>query len=201
MTAVAERAPRRVGVMGGTFDPIHVGHLVAATEAMHRLELDRVLFVPAGEPWQKELYSSPEDRYLMSVLGTEGHHGFSASRVELDRRGPTYTADTIDELAAFYGPETQLYFIAGADAILRLGTWRHLDRLEGAVEMIAMTRPGFDLSALSPEPGWPKVHTVDMPPIGISSSDIRARVRRGLPIDFMVPPAVHDYVRRQGLYA
>src|SRR5687767_11984730 len=109
MNEALERAPKRVGLMGGTFDPIHVGHLVAATEAMRRFELERVFFVPAGEPWQKELYSSPEDRYLMTVLGTEGHPHFSASRVELDRRGPTYTADTIDEFAAFYGPETQLY--------------------------------------------------------------------------------------------
>jgi nicotinate-nucleotide adenylyltransferase len=200
MTAAAERAPKRVGVMGGTFDPIHLGHLVAATEAAHRFDLDRVLFVPAGEPWQKERYSSPEDRYLMTVLGTEGHRSFSASRVELDRRGPTYTADTIEELTAFYGDDIQLFFVAGADAMLRLGTWRHLDRLESTVQMIAVTRPGFDLSALAPEPGWPRVHSMDMPPIGISASDIRQRVRQSLPIDFMVPPTVHDYVRRQGLY-
>ena len=201
MTDVAERAPKRVGIMGGTFDPLHVGHLVAGTEVLHRFELDRVLFVPAGDPWQKEKYSPPEDRFMMTLLGAEGHRCFAASRVELDRRGPTYTADTVEELAEFYGPDAQLFFIAGADAILRLGTWAHLDRLYGNVEMIAVSRPGFDLSGFVTEPAWPKVHVLDMPAIGISATDIRERMRKGEPIDFLVPPSVHEYIRSQGLYA
>ena len=200
MTEAAERAPKRVGLMGGTFDPIHLGHLVAGSEVLHRLELDRILFVPAGEPWQKELYSDPEDRYMMTVLGTEGHRSFAASRIELDRKGPTYTADTVDEIKAFYGDGTKLFFIAGADAILKLGSWQHLDRLTDTVEMIAVPRPGFDLADLSPEPGWPKVHVVDIPPMGVSATEIRERVRQGRPIDFLVPPAVQDYIRRKGLY-
>ena len=186
--------------MGGTFDPIHHGHVVAATQALERLGLDRVFFVPAGEPWQKELYSSPEDRYLMTVLATEGHPPFSASRVELDRRGPTYTADTVDEFAGFYGPRTRIYFIAGADAILRVGTWKHLDRLEDTIEMVALTRSGSDLSSLTPEPGWPRIHVLEMPPVDISATDIRQRVRDGQPIDDMVAPAVSDHIRRRRLY-
>src|SRR5919202_4284876 len=103
--------PRRVGVMGGTFDPIHIGHLVAASEAMYRFQLDRVLFVPTGRPWQKERYSAPEDRYAMTLLGAASSPGFAVSRMEIDRRGPTYTADTMQQLRDFYGPEVGLYFI------------------------------------------------------------------------------------------
>src|SRR5918992_632830 len=103
MDEVDERALERIGVMGGTFDPLHVGHLVAATEALHAFDLDLVLFVPTGRPWQKAGYSDPEDRYMMTMLAAEGHRSFAVSRVELDRRGPTYTADTIDELREFYG--------------------------------------------------------------------------------------------------
>lgn len=186
--------------MGGTFDPIHLGHLVAGSEALHRFELDRILFVPAGEPWQKDRYSDPEDRYMMTVLASEGHHCFSASRIELDRKGPTYTADTVDEVSAFYGGGTELFFIAGADAIQKLGSWKHLDRLTDSVEMIAVSRPGFDLSELAPEPGWPRLHILEIPPMGVSSSEIRERVRQGRPIDFLVNPAVHAYIRRKGLY-
>ena len=200
MTAADERAPKRIGVLGGTFDPIHLGHLAAATEAARKFDLERVVFVPAGEPWQKERYSAPEDRYMMTVLGTEGHESFSASRLELDRRGPTYTADTIDQMRGFYGREAQLFFIAGADAVLRLGTWRHLDRLAGEVEMIAISRPGSDLAALAPEPSWPLVHVVDITPVDVSASDIRTRVKRGLPVDEMVPSNVLTYIRAQGLY-
>ena len=200
MTEVTERAPKRVGLMGGTFDPIHIGHLVAGSEALHRFDLDRVLFVPAGEPWQKDRYSEPEDRYMMTVLGTDGHRSFSASRVELDRKGPTYTADTVDEVGGFYGGDTEIFFIAGADAMLKLGSWRHLDRLTDSVQMIAVNRPGFDLADLQPEPGWPRIHVLEMPPVGVSASEIRTRVQQGRPIDFMVPPTVHDYIRKNGLY-
>src|SRR5687768_6517707 len=200
MTAADERAPKRIGVLGGTFDPIHIGHLAAATEAVRKFDIDRVVFVPAGEPWQKERYSAPEDRYMMTVLGTEGYESFSASRLELDRRGPTYTADTIDQLRGFHGPEAQLYFIAGADAVLRLGTWRYLERLAGEVEMIAISRSGSDLSALAPEPTWPPVHVLDIAPVDVSASDIRSRVKQGLPIDDLVPYNVLAYIRAQGLY-
>lgn len=194
-------APKRVGIMGGTFDPIHVGHLVAGIEAMHSFRLDQVMFVPTGQPWQKSGYSDPEDRFMMVTLGAAGHRCFAVSRIELDRRGPTYTADTIDELKKFYGESSDLYFIAGADAIKQLGTWQHLDRLKDRVEMIAVTRPGYELNGFASQPDWPKVHIMEMPGIDVSATQIRERVKAGRPIDFLVPPAVHDYIRAQGLYA
>src|SRR3990170_4848441 len=135
-------SPSRVGVLGGTFDPIHIGHLIAASEAAHRFELGRVLFVPAARPWQKSSYSDPEDRFMMTSFAIEGHALFAASRIELDRRGPTYTADTMIQLREFYGVETKLFFIAGADAIANVPTWEKLDALRDLAEFIAVTRSG-----------------------------------------------------------
>lgn len=187
--------------MGGTFDPIHLGHLVAGSEALHAFDLDRVLFVPSGRPWQKSGYSDAEDRYMMALLGAETHRCFAVSRVELDRRGPTYTADTMLQLKQFYGPDVKMYFIAGADAILQLSTWERIDQLRDLTDMIAVTRPGFELSDFSAEAGWPDVHVMQMPGIDISASEIRERVRSSRPIEFLVPPPVHDYIRSKGLYA
>lgn len=194
-------AVRRVGVMGGTFDPLHIGHLIAGSEAMHAFGLDRVMFVPTGHPWQKSSYSDPEDRYMMAVLGAQAHLSFSVSRIELDRRGPTYTADTMLQLRDFYGVDVELFFIAGADAILQLHTWEHVDRLKELTAMIAVSRPGFDLGGLDLGPESPQVHVMQMPGIGVSASDIRERVRSGRPIDFLVPSPVQSYIRKQGLYA
>ena len=117
---------RRLGVMGGTFDPIHLGHLIIASEALHAFDLDRMVFMPTGHPWQKKARSDPEDRYLMTVLGTSGNPRFAVSRMELARVGPTYTADTMGQLREFHGPDTQLFFVAGADAVLKLGTWERI---------------------------------------------------------------------------
>ncbi|MGH2733990.1 MAG: nicotinate-nucleotide adenylyltransferase, partial [Actinomycetota bacterium] len=147
---------QRLGVMGGTFDPIHVGHLVAASEALHSFELDSVTFVPAGEPWQKSTYAEPEDRLMMTVLGAASHSRFRVSRIEIDRKGPTYTADTMDSMRSFYGGEVELLFIVGADAALKLGTWVKVERLAEVAEVVAVTRTGFDLAELSPEVHWPK---------------------------------------------
>jgi nicotinate-nucleotide adenylyltransferase len=187
--------------MGGTFDPLHIGHLVAGSEAMHAFDLDRVTFVPTGRPWQKSEYSDQEDRYLMTLLGAESHPCFSVSRIELDRRGPTYTADTMQELHDFYGPEVELFFIAGADAILQLHTWERVDRLKDLTVMIAVSRPGFELGEFKAEIDWPRVQVMEMPGIDVSASEIRERVRSGHPIDFLVPAPVHEYIRKQGLYA
>lgn len=192
---------RRVGVMGGTFDPIHIGHLIAGSEAMHAFDLDRVTFVPSGHPWQKSDYSEPEDRYMMTLLGAESHTAFAVSRIELDRRGPTYTADTMEQLREFYADAVELFFIAGADAILQLHTWEKLDRLRDLVQMIAVSRPGFDLDRLEQRPEWPRVHVMEMPGVDVSATSIRERVREGRPIDFLVPATVFDYIRKQGLYA
>ena len=195
-----ETGVSRLGVFGGTFDPIHLGHLVAASEALHRFELDRILFVPAGRPWQKTTYSDPEDRFMMTTLGIEGHGSFAASRLEIDRRGPTYTADTMRALHDFHGPNVSLYFILGADAAANLGTWEKLDALRGLTEFIAVARPGVVLSELTTGPGWPRVHKMEMPGIEISASDIRRRVRSGEPIDYQVPQRVASYIRSHGLY-
>lgn len=191
---------KRLGVMGGTFDPLHIGHLVAASEALYRFRLEQVLFVPTGQPWQKKSYSPAEDRYLMTVLGIEAHARFAASRMEIDRQGPTYTADTMEMLRDFHGGEVALYFIAGADAVLKLGTWQKIERLAELAEVIAVTRPGFALGSLALDAVVPPVRVMEMPQISISSSEIRARVARGEPIDYLVPDKVAAYILRNGLY-
>lgn len=196
----AGKGLHRLGVMGGTFDPIHLGHLVAASEAAYTFDLDRVIFMPTGRPWQKTHYTDPEDRFMMTSLGAAGHPCFAVSRMELDRKGPTYTADTMQVLRDFHGQDAQMYFIAGADAILKLGTWRKLDELRRYAEMIAVTRPGSDLESLRPESNWPPVHVLEITGVDISASEIRARVADGRPIDFLVPADVADYIRTRGLY-
>jgi nicotinate-nucleotide adenylyltransferase len=186
--------------MGGTFDPIHIGHLVAGSETLHRFRLDGVLFVPTGRPWQKQSYTAAEDRYLMTVLGIASNPRFAASRMEIDRRGPTYTADTMETLRDFHGEGIELFFIAGADAVLRLGTWRKVERLAELAEVVAVTRPGFALEGLRHTARLPAVHVMEMPGIDVSSSDIRARVAEGRPIDYLVPAEVAAHIRANGLY-
>ena len=191
----------RLGVMGGTFDPVHVGHLIAATKALEAFDLDRVIFMPTGQPWQKTCYSNSEDRWLMAALAAVSHPNFAVSRLELDRKGATYTADTMQELRDFYGVKTRLYFIAGADAVLKIGTWRGVERLEGLTELIAVSRPGFELQSLEPAAGWPTIHFMDMPPVDVSATDIRRKVQEGLPIEDVVPAPVARYIRERGLYS
>jgi nicotinate-nucleotide adenylyltransferase len=191
--------PARLGVFGGTFDPIHIGHLIAATEAMHSFSLDLVLFVPAGRPWQKDSFSDAEDRYTMTVLGTALHERFAVSRTEVDRTGPTYTADTMEGLRDFYGRDISLYFIIGADAVQKVDTWRGVKRLVGLAEFIAVARPGAG-NTIHPLNTSILVHKLAIPGVDISSTDVRARVADGRPIDFLVPAPVADYIRRNGLY-
>lgn len=189
----------RLGVLGGTFDPLHLGHLVAASEVKHAYGLDSVLFVPAGRPWQRTDYSSAEDRMMMTLLGTGGHPGFEVSRMEIDRSGPTYTVDTLEELRRAH-PDAELFFIVGADAALGLNTWKALDRVADLAEIVVVNRSGSDLDGLSPEPEWPKVHVHEMPLMEISATDIRRRVAADEPIDFLVPAEVAGYIREKGLY-
>lgn len=191
---------RRIGVFGGTFDPFHVGHLAAAREATNAFDLDRVLFVPTGSPWQKARYSPAEDRFLMTVLGTAEDEAFAVSRMEIDRDGPTYTADTMEHLRSFYGSATELLFIAGIDAVLNLGSWVGLDRLAGLASVIAVHRPGFEVAKLRAEPEWPALRMLEMPGVDVSSTEIRARVARGERVDAMVPPDVVRYIRARRLY-
>jgi nicotinate-nucleotide adenylyltransferase len=185
--------------MGGTFDPPHQGHLVAASEVLHHLDLERVMFVPAGDPWQKETVAPAEDRYLMTVLTTESHPRFEVSRVEIDRSGPTYTADTMETLHGFYDGEVELVFIAGADTVLGMGTWEKLDRLSQLAEVAAVSRSGINPADIDPGSGWPRIHVVEMPEVAISSTEIRDRVRKSLPIDYLVAANVADYITEHGL--
>jgi nicotinate-nucleotide adenylyltransferase len=187
----------RLGVMGGTFDPIHLGHLVCASEVAAALALDSVVFVPAGRPWQKasRVLSSADDRYAMTVLATEDDPRFAVSRTELDRDGYTYTVDTLREMSA---TGDELYFIAGADALAQVSTWREPEALFGLATFVGVTRPGYAVDPASLPPG---AMLVDTPALDISASDCRARVARGAPIRYLVPQPVVDYIASHGLYA
>jgi nicotinate-nucleotide adenylyltransferase len=188
----------RLGVMGGTFDPIHVGHLVTAEEALHQFALDEVVFVPTGRPWTKEheVVAPAEDRFTMTVIGTEPEPRFRVSRIEVDRGGPTYTVDTLRELRDEL-PDTELSFITGADAMLEIMDWKEPEALFDLAGFIAATRPGFDVT---PFAAHPDVSVMEIPALAISSTDIRARVRAGRPIRFLVPQGVETYIRERGLY-
>lgn len=190
----------RLGVLGGTFDPVHVGHLVAASEAAARFELDSVLFVPAARPWQKGAVADPEDRLLMATLATAPDERFAVSRIELDRRGPSYTADTLEILREFYEDEVDLLFIAGADAAVNVGTWHDLGRVAALSELIVVTRPGWDLGQLPQGTGL-RMSVLEIPPVGITSTEIRRRIREGRPIDYLVPAPVVAYIQSKGLYS
>jgi nicotinate-nucleotide adenylyltransferase len=194
---------RRIGVMGGTFDPIHHGHLVAAAEARWQFDLDSVVFVPTGQPWQKPVGVSPaEDRYQMTMLAIASNPTFSVSRLEIDHEGPTYTVDTLRRLSAQQDENTRLFFITGADAVLQILTWKEPDQVLALAEFIAATRPSFDLDRLvSHVPGATgRVHPMEIPALAISSSDIRARVARGAPIQYLVPDGVARYIQEHALY-
>ena len=195
-----ERRIRRLGVMGGTFDPIHAGHLAMAGAVHDEFELDRVLFVPAGVPWQKAGFSAAEDRWTMTVLATAGDPRFEASRMEIDRKGPTYTVDTMAILRDFHGPDVELFFIAGVDAVLTLGTWHRVADLNRTAEVIAVPRPGFDATALRPSDEWPRVHLASVEEVDVSSTEIRRKVAEGRSIDGLVARSVAEYIREHRLY-
>lgn len=194
------RSERRIGILGGTFDPPHEGHLMAARESAAAFALERVLFVPTGEPWQKDDYSAPEDRFMMVVLATSADPLLAVSRIELDRSGPTYTVDTLEALRAFYGEDVRFFFILGADAALNLGTWVGLDRLAALTDIVAVTRPGSDLAGLERGDGWPEVHRLDVEGLDVSSTALRERLRRGEDVGSLVPSPVAAYIEARGLY-
>ena len=198
------RTRRRVGVMGGTFDPIHQGHLVTAEEALWQFHLDEVLFVPTGRPWMKSdrEVALAEDRYLMTVIATSSNPHFTVSRVEVDREGPTYTVDTLRSLRAQYDGSCELFFITGADAMLEILHWKDPGEVLDLAHFIAATRPGYDIDRFeeeAPSP-HPNVSVMDVPALAISSSDIRRRVSVGEPIRYLVPEGVQAYIEKAGLY-
>jgi nicotinate-nucleotide adenylyltransferase len=185
--------------MGGTFDPVHHGHLVAASEVQSRFDLDEVVFVPTGRPWQKadEQVSPAEHRYLMTVIATASNPRFTVSRVDVDRPGPTYTIDTLRDLAR-ERPDSDLYFITGADALSQILSWKDVGEMWDLARFIGVTRPGHDLS----DTGLPqdRVSLLEVPAMAISSTDCRARVRAGEPVWYLVPDGVVQYIGKHRLY-
>jgi nicotinate-nucleotide adenylyltransferase len=191
---------KRLGVMGGTFDPIHHGHLVAASEVGHFLDLDEVIFVPTGQPWQKNgrKVSPAEDRYLMTVIATASNPRFSVSRVDIDRPGETYTIDTLRDLRDQRGPHAEFYFITGADALAKMISWRDTDELFSLAQFVGCTRPGHRLS-VSHLPAE-RVSLIEIPALSISSTECRERVRGGQPIWYLVPDGIVQYISKRNLY-
>jgi nicotinate-nucleotide adenylyltransferase len=189
--------------MGGTFDPIHHGHLVAASEVQSWFDLHEVVFVPTGEPWQKSAreVSPAEDRYLMTVIATASNPRFWVSRVDIDRQGPTYTIDTLRDLHAEL-PNADLYFITGADALSDIFTWRDADELFELAHFVGCTRPGYAMDR-SKLVGIPedRVTILEIPALAISSSDCRKRRERGDPVWYLVPDGVVQYITKYSLYA
>jgi nicotinate-nucleotide adenylyltransferase len=198
--APRRRTARRIGIMGGTFDPIHHGHLVAASEVASRFLLDEVVFVPTGQPWQKADYavSTAEDRYLMTVIATASNPRFHVSRVDVDRGGPTYTVDTLRELRTLYGPKVDLFFITGADALDKILSWKDADQIFELAHLVGVTRPGFVLSDAHLPAAT--VSLIQVPAMAISSTDCRRRVAEGQPLWYLVPDGVVQYIAKRHLY-
>ena len=188
--------------MGGTFDPIHHGHLVAASEVQAWFGLDEVVFVPTGDPWQKStrVVSPAEHRYLMTVIATAANPRFRVSRVDIDREGPTYTIDTLRDLREQL-PDTELYFITGADALTEIFTWRNAAQLFELAHFVGCTRPGYQMDGASltdlPDD---RVTLVEIPALAISSTDCRSRAERGEPVWYLVPDGVVQYIAKHRLY-
>ncbi len=197
----------RLGIMGGTFDPIHNGHLVAAQQATDDLDLDLVLFMPAGSPAFKQdrSVSSAEDRFAMTLLATADNPLFVASRLEIDRQGITYTVDTLEELRRRYPPNVELYFITGADAIIDIISWHRAERIAEIATLVGATRPGYDLAwakAAIDGSGIPfDVRYLEVPALAISSSYLRERTASGQSIRYLTRDSVIGYIAKHGLYA
>ncbi|MFE6966347.1 nicotinate-nucleotide adenylyltransferase [Agromyces sp. NPDC057679] len=187
----------RIGVMGGTFDPIHHGHLVAASEVAQSLDLDEVVFVPTGQPSYKTVVTPAEHRYLMTVIATASNPRFTVSRVDIDRPKATFTIDTLRDIRRDR-PDADLFFITGADAIAQILSWKDVDELWELAHFVAVSRPGHVLSVT----GLPEqdVSLLEVPALAISSTDCRSRVRRGFPVWYLVPDGVVQYISKHHLY-
>ena len=196
----------RIGVMGGTFDPIHNGHLVAASEVANRFALDNVIFVPTGQPWQKanRAVSPAEDRYLMTVIATASNPRFAVSRVDVERAKQTYTVDTLRDLKTTF-PQAELYFITGADALANILSWQNWQEMFELAKFVGVTRPGYELSSdhiashLESLPA-DALTLIEVPALAISSSDCRQRVSEKRPIWYLMPDGVVQYIAKRRLY-
>jgi len=193
---VNQKRPR-IGVMGGTFDPIHNGHLVAASEVADAFQLDEVIFVPTGVPWHKKAVSSAEHRYLMTVIATAANPSFTVSRVDIDRPGVTYTIDTLQEVEKLRAG-ADLFFISGADAIAQILAWKDIDKIWPMVTFVAVTRPGHQLELPNAEQA--KIEILEVPALAISSTAVRDRVVAKKPIWYLVPDGVVQYIAKHELY-
>lgn len=192
----SSRRPR-IGIMGGTFDPIHHGHLVAASEVQVKLDLDEVIFVPTGQPADKPGVSPAEHRYLMTVIATASNPRFRVSRIDIDRPGATYTIDTLDDVRAQF-PDADLFFITGADALAGFLSWKDSESLTSRAHFVGVSRPGHELSAEGlPQEG---VTVMEVPALAISSTDCRARVHGGHSVWYLVPDGVVQYIAKHRLY-
>ncbi len=199
---MAEPVPR-IGVMGGTYDPIHHGHLVAASEVQAWYDLDEVIYVPTGQPWQKagREVSPAEDRYLMTVIATASNPRFSVSRVDVDRAKPTYTIDTLRDLRE-QRPDAEFFFITGADALAQILTWHDAKQVFELAHFVGCTRPGTTIDAATLD-GLPRdrVTIIEVPALAISSSECRERAHAGEPVWYLVPDGVVQYIAKRSLYA
>ncbi|MGL4339955.1 MAG: nicotinate-nucleotide adenylyltransferase [Rhodoglobus sp.] len=199
MRAEQVRRRTRIGVMGGTFDPIHNGHLVAASEVQQNFDLDEVIFVPTGQPWMKTAatVTEGEHRYLMTVIATAANPRFTVSRVDIDRPGPTYTIDTLRDIRHSH-PDAELFFITGADALAQVMEWKDIQEIWALAHFVAVSRPGHSLTISGlPQQG---VSYLEVPALAISSTDCRSRVSRGFPVWYLVPDGVVQYVAKHHLY-
>ncbi|MEA2015575.1 MAG: nicotinate-nucleotide adenylyltransferase [Actinomycetota bacterium] len=202
---------KKIGIMGGTFNPIHNGHLVTAQEALSQFNLDKVLFIPTGNPPHKveDNLVSAEDRFIMTVIATSSNSNFFVSRMEVERKGESYTIDTLRELKKTYGRDSQLFFITGADAILEILTWKDTDEIVNLCRFIAATRPGYDITRLEElrrkffsksADADKRIFVMEIPALSISSTDIRRRVKSSRPIDYLLPEGVTNYILKHGFY-
>ena len=199
---------KRIAIMGGTFDPIHFGHLVTAEAARDSFGLDRVFFVPSGNPPHKKNYTvtETEHRYLMTNLAVAANPYFEVSPAEIERTGYSYAIDTVTEFHTVYKDRAELYFITGADAILEILTWKNVEQITELCRFIAATRPGTHLAELHrfikelPIKIGEQIHTMEVPALAISSTDIRRRVAKGRTIKYLLPEAVEQYIAKNGLY-
>lgn len=200
------RSGTRLGIMGGTFDPVHNGHLVTAEEALVQFNLDKVIFMPTGQPATKtyKIVTPGEQRYIMTVLATAPNPDFDVSRMEIDRPGLTYTVDTLQALRDIHGPGVELYFITGADAMWEILAWKDAEKVAGLATFIAATRPGYDLEEArrvhEDAASRFRVEYMEVPALAISSTDIRRRVHERRPIRYLTPEAVGTYIAKHGLY-
>ena len=202
---------KSIAIMGGTFDPIHYGHLATAEAVLHRFNVDKIIFMPTGHSYMKENGEGEkvppnEQRFMMTSLATVRNKNFLTSRIEIDRKGKTYTVDTIEEIRKLCGPDVHIYFITGADAIEQIMTWKNPEKLFSLCDFIAVTRPGYNKNKLYEEIGEimgkykSRIYYMQVPALEISSSDIRKRVAAGQPIKYLLPESVEEYIEKFGLY-